>query len=78
MDPLEPTTIGLPAELKKRLEQAAAQAGTPVDDMIRAVLEQAIKHEPLHASGDPHFEDQLGDPELTEIIDRMYPGSGWG
>lgn len=78
MEPLEPTTIGLPAELKKRLETAAAEAGTPVDEMIRSVLEQAVKHEPLRSPGQAGFESQLTDPELTEIIDRIYPGSGWG
>jgi len=74
MDPLEPTTVGLPHELKVRIEEAAARLDRPVDDVIREVLEKAIKHEPLQVSTIPPNEWPL---ELAEIIDRMYPGSGW-
>ena len=77
MEALEPTTIGLPAELKTRLEKTAAQAGCPIDDVIRNVLEKAVKHQQLVAPGKPPFEDKLCDPELAEIIDQIYPGSGW-
>ena len=77
MEAFEPTTVGLPADLKLRLENAAAQAGCPVDDVIRNVLEKAIKHEPLRAPGKAPFADELCEPELAEIIDQIYPGSGW-
>lgn len=77
MEALEPTTIGLPADLKMRLEKTAAQAGCPVDDVIRNVLERAIKHQQLQAPGKAPFEGSLCEPELAEIIDQIYPGSGW-
>ena len=77
MEALEPTTIGLPADLKMRLEKTAAQAGCPIDDVIRIVLEKAVKHQQLQAPGKAPFEDQLCEPELAEIIDQIYPGSGW-
>ena len=70
---LEPTTIGLPHELKLRIESAAARAGRSADDMIRELLEKAIKHQPLQA---PIAPGELP-LELIDIIDRMYPGSGW-
>lgn len=74
---VEPTTIGLPAELKMRIEKTAAQAGVQIDDVIRNVLERAVKHQQLVAPGRVPFEDSLCEPELAEIIDQIYPGSGW-
>jgi len=75
MDALEPTTIGLPADLKVRLAETAARAGRPLDDVIRDVLERAVKHQPLRFPPQP-----IDDPsrlELAEVIDQIYPGSGW-
>ncbi len=77
MEAFERTTIGLPADLKMRLEKTAAQAGCPVDDVIRNVLEKAVKHQQLLAPGSAPFKDKLCEPELAEIIDQIYPGSGW-
>ncbi len=77
MEALEPTTIGLPADLKMLLEKAAAQAGCPIDDVIRGVLEQAIRDQQLHAPGTTPFAGPLCSQELAETIDRIYPGSGW-
>ncbi len=78
MEVFEPTTIGLPVDLKMRLEKAAAQAGCPVDEVIRGVLERAVKDQQLRVSGRPPVNDPLCSSELAEIIDQIYPNSGWG
>lgn len=77
MDALEPTTIGLPADLKMRLEKAAAQAGCPMDDIIRNVLERAVKDNELRGPVKA-LDRPLCSSELAEIIDRIYPSYGWG
>ncbi len=77
MDSLEPTTIGLPADLKMRLEKAAAQAGCPVDDVIRNVLERAVKHNELRGPAKA-LDGPLCSAELAESIDQIYPDYGWG
>ncbi len=77
MEALEPTTIGLPADLKMRLEKAAAQAGCPVDDVIRNVLDLAVKHNELRGPATVST-SPLCSPELAAFIDEVYPDYGWG
>ena len=78
MEAFEPTTVGLPAELKTRLEKAAAEAGCPVDDVIRDVLQRAVSQHQLRVVHGPPVAGPLCSPELAAAIDHIYPGSGWG
>ncbi len=77
MEALEPTTIGLPADLKMRLEKVAAQAGCPVDDVITTVLQRAVKQNELRGPAKAS-ESPLCSPELAAFIDEVYPDYGWG
>jgi predicted transcriptional regulator len=45
MIPLQPTTIYLPDELKRSLQQLVEQTGKPVAELIQAAVEEYLKHQ---------------------------------
>lgn len=70
------TTVYLPAELKARVERAAAAQGTSEAEVIRSALEQftaPIEHPRPRL---PLF-DTLGDPCLSERVDEAL-AAGFG
>ena len=68
------TTVYLPEQLKRRLEQLARRSGRSEADLVRAALEQFVGDHPQNKPRLPLFAS--GDPHLAERVDEALTGFG--
>ncbi len=71
---MEKTTIYLPADLKRAVEEAAAARGCSEAEIIREALAAATRRVRAPRPRTPLFES--GDPDLAEQVDRALRGFG--
>ncbi len=71
------TTVYLPENLKKRLEQAAQQSRQSEAAIVREALEEALARRDV-APNAPLFAEGWGDSTLAERVDELLTESGFG
>ena len=71
------TTIYLPEDLKRRLEQAARQDRRTEASIVREALEESLRHREV-APTTPLFSEGWGDPTLAERVDEVLAEMGFG
>jgi len=71
------TTIYLPDDLKKKIEQAAKQDGTSAADVIRNSVASALDARLAPAPRIPLVDYGLGAPDIAERVDELL-GDGFG
>lgn len=71
------TTIYLPDDLKRRLEQAARQDRRSEASIVRDALEEALERREV-APTVPLFIKGWGDPTLAERVDELLADAGFG
>jgi hypothetical protein len=70
------TTIYLPDELKRRLEQVARRTGRPEAEVIRDAISSATRDAAGPAPRVPLMERGLGDPTIAENVDELLERFG--
>lgn len=65
------TTIYLPKELKRQIEQLAKREKRSEAEIIREALTKAMREETPPAPTLPLFEEGLGDPTIAERVDEL-------
>ena len=71
------TTIYLPDDLKRRLEQAARQDRRSEASIVRDALEEALERREVAPTA-PLFIKGWGDPTLAERVDELLADTGFG
>lgn len=71
------TTVYLPDDLKRRLEQAARRDRRTEASIVRDALEEALKRREV-APATPLFSEGWGDPTLAERVDELLADTGFG
>lgn len=71
------TTIYLPDDLKRRLEQAARRDRCTEASIVREALEEALRHRDVAPTA-PLFAEGWGDPTLAERVDELLAETGFG
>lgn len=71
------TTIYLPSDLKRRLEQAARQDRRTEASIVRDALEEALNRREV-APTVPLFPEGWGDPTVAERADELLADLGFG
>lgn len=71
------TTIYLPDELKRRLEQAARQDRRTEASIVRGALEEALQRREVVPTV-PLFSEGWGDSSLAERVDELLAEMGFG
>jgi hypothetical protein len=73
---MKKTTIYLPDELKKRLEEVARRTGRPEAAVIRDAIDNATREAAGPSPRVPLTERGLGDPTIAENVDALLQGFG--
>lgn len=71
------TTVYLPDDLKRRLEQAARQDRRTEASIVRDALEEALSRREV-APTVPLFSDGWGDLTVAERVDELLDDLGFG
>ncbi len=71
------TTVYLPDDLKRRLEQAAQQDRRTEASIVRDALEEALDRREVAPTA-PLFSEGWGDPALAERVDELLAETGFG
>ena len=71
------TTIYLPDDLKRRLEQAARQDRRTEASIVREALDEALRRRDV-APTTPLFPAGWGDATLSERVDELLADTGFG
>ena len=74
---MKQTTVYLPDDLKRRLEQAAQQDRRSEASIVRDALEEALDRREVAPTA-PLFSEGWGDPELAERVDELLAETGFG
>ena len=74
---MKQTTVYLPDDLKRRLEQAAQQDRRTEASIVRDALEEALDRRDV-APTVPLFSEGWGDPTLAERVDELLAETGFG
>jgi metal-responsive CopG/Arc/MetJ family transcriptional regulator len=70
------TTIYLPDELKRRLEEVARSTGRPEAAVIRDAINSAIREATGPRPRVPLMKRGLGDPTIAENVDELLERFG--
>jgi hypothetical protein len=73
---MKKTTIYLPDELKKRLEEVARSTGRPEAAVIRDAIDNATRESAPPPPRVPLVEHGLGDSTIAENVDRFLERFG--
>jgi Arc/MetJ-type ribon-helix-helix transcriptional regulator len=65
------TTIYLPDELKRQIEEAAERERRSEAEIIREALAKAMRERTPPKPTVPLFEEGLGDPTIAERVDEL-------
>ena len=71
------TTVYLPEDLKRRLEQAARQGRRTEASIMREALEEALDRRQVSPTA-PLFAEGWGDPTLADRVDELLAESDFG
>ena len=71
------TTVYLPDDLKRRLEQAAQQDRRSEASIVRDALEEALDRREVAPTA-PLFSEGWGDPTMAERVDELLSETGFG
>ena len=74
---MKQTTVYLPDDLKRRLEQAAQQDRRTEASIVRDALEEALDRREVTPTV-PLFSEGWGDPTLAERVDELLAETGFG
>ena len=74
---MQQTTVYLPEDLKRRLEQAARQDRRTEASIVREALEEALERREVAPTA-PLFTEGWGDPTLAERVDELLAESDFG
>ena len=76
------TTVYLPEDLKRRLEQAARRGRRSEAAIVREALDEALKREEVQPTvplfTEAEEEEDWGDPTLSERVDDLLAELGFG
>ncbi len=73
---MKKTTVYLPDELKRRLEQVARNTGRPEAVVIRDAISSATREAAGPHPRVPLMEQGLGDPTIAENVDELLERFG--
>lgn len=71
------TTIYLPDDLKRRLQQAARRDRRTEASIVREALDEALQRREVAPTA-PLFAEGWGDSTLAERVDELLAESGFG
>jgi len=71
------TTVYLPEDLKRRLEEAAKRESRTEASIVREAVENALEGREVPPTV-PLFAEGWGDPMLAERVDQLLAETGFG
>ena len=74
---MQQTTIYLPEDLKRRLQQAARQDRRTEASIVREALDEALQRREVAPTA-PLFAEGWGDPTAAERVDELLAESDFG
>ena len=73
---MKKTTVYLPDELKRSLEQMASDEGRSEAELIRSAIQTAVQQRERPRPRIPITTRPLGDPSFAERVDELLDGFG--